>query len=213
MRTARGFTLLELIIVMAIMGILIGIAIGPFTSMLKKGRVADQTGALLDTIKWAQTQAIKRGEVEVVNGAMIKQRIYVGLNTDTNKYRVVEWRDANSDNAKTADEFTLLQEGTLSAVKFGSLAAVSKTACDNKGAYTGGTGNPAPNFTATSCPTGVSLLTGYVCSYFDSKGLTSSMNNAATYLTDDVSSYALSLNPAGVLTLCVWTGTSWSFVR
>lgn len=212
----RGFTLVEVLIVIAIIGILLALSVGPFFDWYHRGKIEDRASSLHETFKWAQSQAMKMGETDIVNGNIVKQRVYIAVKENSKSYRVVRWRDVNSDNIKDPTEFTLLQEGFLNNDgKFGMLPSINKTACGN--------GTPASPYTNDTpavkgfipCPTAGTILTpSYLCMRFDGKGfLSESMEYAALYLTNDVSSYAISLNPAGVLTLCRWDGNNWNFVR
>lgn len=201
---------MEIMVVVGIIGILFAIAVGPFMSWYKKSKVEDRASSLHEAIKRAQTQAVTRGEVEVNSGVVMKKKMYLALNPTSNSYRVVEWRDVNNNNIKDAGEFTILSEATLNGATFGFVASVNKTACGN--ATNAAPANSMPNFTALSCP-GDAVFTGFQCARFDGKGFLESMLNPAAYVTDLTESYAVSINPAGVSTLCRWSGTEWVFIR
>ena len=210
MKNRSGMTLIELVVVIGIIAVLLGLSTGPFLQWLKKGKVEDRASSLHETIKWAQIKAQKLGEVDVVNGVFKKQRIYMAVNQTSNSYKVVQWVDANNDNLKTDDEFTNLQEGFLTEARFGYLASVNKKACSNTA---GAPADSVNNFTATVCPA-IPRFTNFRCARFDGKGfMTESMQNASLYITNSVDSYAISLNPAGITTLCRWDGSSWQFIR
>lgn len=210
MRNRAGFTLVEIMVVSGLIGVLFAFTIGPFTTWYRKSKLEDRASSLHESIKWAQTQAMKRGGVEVINGAIITKRLYLALNQTNNSYRVVEWRDTNSNNVRDAAEFTILNDSSLNGTTFGFVASVNRTACSNG---TPTSTLPVRNF--STCPSAGTILTSdYVCARFDGKGfLSESMQNAAAYITNSFESYAISLNPAGVATLCRWSGTEWVFVR
>lgn len=215
MRNQRGWSLIEMVIVIGLIAIISGIASGPFLAWLRKSRVEEAAGALHETFKAAQTQAMKLGGVEVVRinneTTPIKKRIYVALNEAAGTYKVVQWRDANNDGVKDNDEFTELGiAGNLGKAKFGTLPAVNKTACGNKSDLEGV--STIVNF--SNCPANVVILNGHDCLRFDDKGfLMENRLNAAVYMTNDIDSYAISLNPTGIITLCRWSGGEWVFVR
>jgi len=209
-KNRSGMTLVELVVVIGIIAVLIGLSAGPFMKWLERGKVEDSASTLHESIKWAQIQAQKLGDVDFANGALIKQRLYVAVNQTDNSYMVVRWRDVNNDNIKTAAEFTTVQQGGLGSARFGYSASVSKKACSNTA---GAPTDSVNNFTAGTCPA-VALFTNYRCARFDGKGfMTESMQNASLYITQGTYSYAISLNPAGITTLCYWAGSNWVFVR
>lgn len=211
MTNNRGFSLMELIITIGLMAVILGFAAGPFLDWYRKGKLEDRASSLHETFKWAQTQAMKLGEYDIVNGKIAKQRIYLAVNETANSYKVVQWKDTNSDNVKDTNEFTVLQESSFGNAYFGGASNVNKKACGNT--------NEAPpgnvaNFTSLTCPSGIALFTDYRCARFDGKGfLSSSMQNAVLYITNGTDIYGISLNPAGITTLCRWNGSEWMFVR
>ena len=62
MKTSRGFTLFELMIVMLIVGILAAIGVPSFQYVTSSNRVATEVNSLLGDMQYARTEAIKEGE-------------------------------------------------------------------------------------------------------------------------------------------------------
>lgn len=61
LKKAAGFTLIELIITMAILAIIATIAIPGFSNLIENNRLASGSNLLVSSIKFARAEAIKRG--------------------------------------------------------------------------------------------------------------------------------------------------------
>lgn len=61
MNTKRGFTLMELMITLAIVAIVLAVGIPSFQEMMRENRLAAQTNAFLTALNLARSEAIKRG--------------------------------------------------------------------------------------------------------------------------------------------------------
>lgn len=61
-RYMKGFTLVELIVIIAIATILFGMGIPSFRSMMQNTRLATQANAFVSDLNLARSEAVKRGE-------------------------------------------------------------------------------------------------------------------------------------------------------
>lgn len=72
MRANRGFTLVELMVTVAILAIILGIAFPNMRELIINGRITTQTNELISSLSLARSEAIKRGldvSVCAANGA------------------------------------------------------------------------------------------------------------------------------------------------
>ncbi|MFC4260134.1 GspH/FimT family pseudopilin [Marinobacter lacisalsi] len=60
---SSGFTMIELLITIAILGIILAFAVPSFQTMIENNRVTSQANSLLSAVNHARTEAIKRGVV------------------------------------------------------------------------------------------------------------------------------------------------------
>lgn len=217
----RGFTLIEVIVVISIISILAGLAVPPIREMLNRQRARDSATAMLETIKSAQVEAQKRGDTEVVNGQLRKRKVYVAVypadmasaGNPPNTVRAISWTDLNSDNMKTSDEFSVLQEVSLGKSTFSVPSSINKTACSNNAGTPSNTG--IVNFTVNVCPPNtVSFFpAGTRCIKFNGYGFSESMNNAAAYINGNGETFAVTVGLAGITDFCRWDGNNWIKVR
>lgn len=218
----RGFSLPELIAVMAIIGILLGLGAPPFMAMLRRSTLEEKAQRFQETLKLAQNEAQKRGSTEFGNlstasGRVIsarKQSVYVAIYPAANRYRVLAWSDTNQDSLKTDNEFTIIEEISIGdRASFTLPASINRVACNNTPEVPG---DSIVNFTASSCPaTATSMFPeGTRCAKFNGKGFCESMFNAAVYISNSGGeTFAVTMNPVGLTDVCRWEGNRWLKIR
>ena len=110
--TARGFTLLEVMVVVAILAILAALAGPSFTPMIERWRVRQATEDLQSSLYFARSEAIKRGggiSVAAKDGAdwssgwQVKSGTDVVQNTDQPTGVVVSVTDSESKSLLSID--------------------------------------------------------------------------------------------------------------
>lgn len=133
-RTAAGFTLLELITTVTIVGILLGIGIPAFTSTIRNNKLTSQANGLIGSLNLARSEALKRGiQVSVCARAGDKCS---GTSDWSNGWLVFTDDGGTTGDMDTAAD-TLLQASSSSAdgisvsgdasyVAFSATGAVSK---------------------------------------------------------------------------------------
>ncbi len=85
---SMGFTLTEFLVVIALLGILISIAIPGFSELIVRNRLATSTNDFISALNLARSEAIKRGQIVVVRktGQTWEQgwRVFVDIDRSTN---------------------------------------------------------------------------------------------------------------------------------
>lgn len=98
MRSMKGFTLVELLVTIAVLAIALGIALPGFTDLLRQNRAQAHATMLVSALSLARSEAVKRGGRVGVASA--------GGTTDWQGGWNV-WVDANENNALDAGELLL----------------------------------------------------------------------------------------------------------
>lgn len=112
---ARGFSMIELMITIAVAAILLAMAIPSFTSFLNANRVTSQANELLATFQIARIESIRRGARVVVCGSNNANAATPSCSAGASWLGWIAFVDADRDNIFDAGE-TLLQANLLSGV-------------------------------------------------------------------------------------------------
>ena len=145
----NGFTILELMITVAIVAIVVTFGVPGFSTVIKNNRLASQTNTLLSTLNFARSDAVKLGNSTVTICGSSNQ---TACNTSNWESGWIVFHDTNGDGAVDAGEQVVrIQEAlsggnTLRTNGFPSAALLqfdkrgeitqqgSFTLCDDRGA-------------------------------------------------------------------------------
>ena len=100
-RAQTGFTLLDLLVTITVLGILLGVGIPGFASIIRNNRIASHTNELVGALTYARSEAMKRGEI-VTTCPSEDQDECAGSNDWSTGWIV--FVDMNLDGARDVDE-------------------------------------------------------------------------------------------------------------
>ena len=60
----RGFTLLELMVTVTVLGVLLGLAVPSFTAAMRNNRIVSQNNEFIGALNYARSEAIRRSSTD-----------------------------------------------------------------------------------------------------------------------------------------------------
>ncbi|ROU00671.1 prepilin-type N-terminal cleavage/methylation domain-containing protein [Marinobacter sp. R17] len=117
MRKNRGFTLVELLVTLAVLAIVISIAAPSFSNMTANNRITSTTNTLVGMLNLARAEAVKRARVVQVSPV-------TGTNWSTG---AVVWEDLNGDGTRQAGEIIRTDPLASGGVTISASAAIRFT--------------------------------------------------------------------------------------
>ena len=116
MNTQTGFTLTELIVVIAIVAILMGIGVPSYKYVTTANRVSSEVNALLGDMQYARSEAIREGQTVTVCAANANGTDCAGVGNTTWQGGWIVFSDANGDQfVQAATEPVLRVKNTFAS--------------------------------------------------------------------------------------------------
>lgn len=200
-RTKRGMTLLELLVTLAIIGLLLGAGYWGSAEVVQRWQVWRGGQQILEDIKEAQARAERENGFAFSDGALVTARSFLVFEPEEGRYGLYDWHDVDGDgHPESAETRRVWSRELPPAVRFGWAAEVDRKACSNSA----GPPVAAVTFGTASYPP----CSGSPCLKLDQLGF-SVMGPGAIYLVDGAHSFALTVTRPGRLTLCRWDGRQW----
>jgi type IV fimbrial biogenesis protein FimT len=135
--TQHGFSLIELVVVMSIVGILMAIAVPSYKYVTTANRVSSEVNSLLGDLQFARAEAIKEGQTVTVCASSDGATCSAGA-TDW-KIGWIVFSDVNGDQIVTANTDTVLrmQKALTSGDTFQPNPSVAAVTFNREGFATG----------------------------------------------------------------------------
>ncbi len=147
----KGFTLVELMITLAIAAILLSMAVPNFTTVIKNNRLTTQANELISSLNYSRSEAIRRSaNVSLTSASVNWHTGWVIADKGGNTIRSHEAFANGSSLVGSVASITYKSTGFISAA-----AAITYTLCDDRTGETGRTITISltgrPRVTDTTC--------------------------------------------------------------
>lgn len=197
----RGFTLAELLIVVAIIGILAGISALGLKPIFNSWRLRDASNQVLENLRRAQDQAMQAGDYTLEGGKFRTTRVFLVFDVANRSYQPFLWTDSDNDDTPDSGEARALEAASSlpAGISFGT-ARATKAACGN-----GGEANTTR--TVTFGPAAYPPCNGNPCVQFNKFGFLD--RTGAIYLNNREKSTAISPQLPGHMNMCSETDGEW----
>jgi type IV fimbrial biogenesis protein FimT len=140
----RGVTLLELVTVMAVVGILMAIAMPTYKYITNTNRIAAEVNALLGDMQYARAEAIKEGQPVTVCVSNIGNTACLGATVTTWEKGWIVFSDANNDHTVGANDALLRRQAAFTGTDtFRANNSVGYVTFNREGFATGSIANGA----------------------------------------------------------------------
>lgn len=119
-RSARGFTLIELMVTVAVMAILAGLAVPSFQGLLRSSRLAGESNDILAALSLARSESVRRNQrvvfcrAPVVGGVIADNSACITGDTASRWAGWMVFLDSNANGARDAANEPLLRSGVFS---------------------------------------------------------------------------------------------------
>lgn len=206
---SRGVTLIEILIVLAVLGILATFGVSLFRDLLRDWRLKDAAHQLLEDVREVQSRAMKAGDfvnIAVGSGRQFRQQaVFLVFDVNGRSYKAWQWIDKNNNGLPEASPNDVLVELFTRSLPAGidfSSGIASKTACSASDPI-----NPLASHKVTFDTKSYPPCDGNRCIQFDAQGTINDKGNL--YLSDNRNSWAINSLSPGFFRLCRWAGNSW----
>ena len=146
----RGFTLMELMIAIAIVGVLLGLAWPSFTAMLESNRLAAASNSMIAGVNLARSEATRSN----LAGGLCPSADGATCGNDWSAGWLV-WNDRDMNNAKDANEPAVRYfQGNPAQLTLGSALPVPVIVFDRRGRMAAPAANVVLTAKAVGCASG-----------------------------------------------------------